>query len=181
MPARTRRSVLSTLAAGAAVATAGVAAAAPSAAAGPGLRLVVSGSGLRRLDAGPASVPSAVGRPVAAVVLPRAGDRCVVSGAVLLAGAVGTVGTFLADVVLLADHGRPPDLGAAVTYEQHLLTLPEGTIAGTGTTDRHGRGSFAVVGGTGAYSGARGTYVVEQHRLDLGGDGRAHFDISLDR
>ncbi len=183
MTGRTRRSVLTTAASGAAVAAAALGAAAPASAAnttGP-LLLSLAGAGLRRLDVRPATVPGAVPHPAPAA-LPRAGDRCLVTGTVTLTGAhAAAVGTFHADVVLLVDHGRNPDRGTAVTFEQHLLTLPEGTIAATGTLDRQGRGTLAVVGGTGVWAGARGTCTVEQHRLDLGGDGRANFHLSLDR
>lgn len=181
MPARSRRSVLSTVASGAALAAAAVGAGGPAATAASGSghrRISLVGRGLRRLDVRPATVPGPQGHAVAAVELPRAGDRCVVTAVVTTA--TGAAGTFHADVVALVDHGRSPELGAAMTYEQHLLTMPDGTIAGTGTTDRRGRGTYAVVGGTGTYAAARGTYRVELRRLDLGGDGHAHFDLALD-
>ena len=189
MTGRTRRSVLTTVASGAAVAAVAVGAAAPSSASASGTgprTLSLTGTGLRRLDARPATVPGTVAHP-AASTLPRAGDRCLVTGTVTPSGAhaaagpAAAAGTFYADVVVLVDHGRAPEHGAAATYEQHLLTLPEGTIVATGTLDRLGRGTLAVVGGTGAWAGARGTCTVEQHRLDLGGDGRALFHLSLDR
>ena len=44
------------------------------------------------------------------------------------------------------------------TLELHTFRLPGGTIVGTGTGNA-GDGEFAVVGGTGRWLGARGSYV----------------------
>jgi len=42
-----------------------------------------------------------------------------------------------------------------------------------------GESLFAIVGGTGRYAGARGSYVASQHLRELGGDGTAHFVLNL--
>jgi hypothetical protein len=56
--------------------------------------------------------------------------------------------------------------------EQHTFRLQDGTILGSGTADG-ADGAFAVVGGTGRYAGASGTYEVVVR------DGAATFTFSL--
>jgi hypothetical protein len=63
--------------------------------------------------------------------------------------------------------------------EFHTFSLPEGTIAGMGVAGA-GASAFTVVGGTGRYAGARGTYVGEQSPLEAGGDGSATFTFRLE-
>lgn len=62
--------------------------------------------------------------------------------------------------------------------ELHTFTLDGGTIMGMGSS-LPGESVFAIVGGTGTYAGARGSYVARQHLRELGGDGTAHFVIDL--
>jgi hypothetical protein len=62
--------------------------------------------------------------------------------------------------------------------EQHTFELADGTIVGMGVCT-WGASSFAVVGGTGAYSGVRGTYTAVQSPVELGGDGSAEFVFRL--
>ena len=38
-----------------------------------------------------------------------------------------------------------------------------------------GEGTYAVIGGTGRFAGARGTYVARQGHREVGGDGEADF------
>ena len=45
--------------------------------------------------------------------------------------------------------------------ELHTFELAEGTIVGSGTAGL-GEGTFAVLGGTGRYAGARGTYRISR-------------------
>lgn len=108
----------------------------------------------------------------------RAGERSVVTATVTTSG--GVTGTLHSDVVRLHDRGQTPHGGTASTLEQHLFTLPGGTLVGSGTVDLQGRGTFAVIGGTGRYAGCRGSYVAHQQRVDLGGDGSARYEIVLD-
>jgi hypothetical protein len=67
------------------------------------------------------------------------------------------------------------------SLEQHTFILPEGTLFGTGVSvsDMDGEGQFAVVGGTGRYHGARGSYVARQSHVDFGGNGAATFTFTL--
>jgi hypothetical protein len=67
------------------------------------------------------------------------------------------------------------------SIEQHTFILPEGTILGSGVTPSglDSEGQFAVVGGTGRYHGARGSYVARQDHIDFGGNGTATFTFTL--
>ena len=64
--------------------------------------------------------------------------------------------------------------------ESHAFRLPDGTIHGMGTAD--GADSvFAIVGGTGRYVGARGSYTARHMPIELGGDGSAAFTMTFTR
>ena len=67
------------------------------------------------------------------------------------------------------------------SIEQHTFILPEGTIFGSGvaTSGMESEGQFAIVGGTGRYLGARGSYNARQSHADFGGDGTATFTLTL--
>ena len=62
--------------------------------------------------------------------------------------------------------------------ELHTFKLRDGTIIGSGTSGAL-EGEFAILGGTGRYAGARGTYVARHNRRELGGDGTAEFRFQL--
>jgi hypothetical protein len=68
--------------------------------------------------------------------------------------------------------------GADGSVELHTFKLDDGTILGMGSV-LPGESLFSIVGGTGRYAGARGTYVATQRLRELGGDGTAHFVIDL--
>lgn len=63
-------------------------------------------------------------------------------------------------------------------FEIHTLTLAGGTIVGVGMGGG-GERSYAIVGGTGRYTGARGSYVARQDIYGLGGDGKAELLLTL--
>lgn len=68
--------------------------------------------------------------------------------------------------------------GSGGQFVLHSFDLGDGTLLGMGSgslTD----GAFAVVGGTGRYAGARGSYTARQSPRDLGGDGSATFTFAL--
>jgi hypothetical protein len=67
------------------------------------------------------------------------------------------------------------------SLEQHTFILPEGTIFGTGVTTSglESEGQFAIVGGTGRYHAARGSYVARQSHVDFGGNGTATFTFTI--
>jgi hypothetical protein len=59
--------------------------------------------------------------------------------------------------------------------ELHTFELDEGSLVGTGTVGL-GEGSFAILGGTGRFAGARGTYLV---RRPPAGAGTADLELLL--
>jgi hypothetical protein len=69
-----------------------------------------------------------------------------------------------------------PTLGPGL--ELHTFDLDDGTILGVGPGGIHDK-PFAIVGGTGRYAGASGTYVAKQSPRELGGDGTAEFTLTL--
>jgi hypothetical protein len=50
-----------------------------------------------------------------------------------------------------------------------------------GSVGRDGESVFAIVGGTGRYLGARGSYVARRLPVELGGDGSAAFTMTFSR
>lgn len=72
-----------------------------------------------------------------------------------------------------------PFAAAASSLEIHTFALKAGTIHGLGAVTRGAEGHFVVLGGTGRYTGARGSYVARQHVRELGGDGGAEFHLTL--
>lgn len=64
------------------------------------------------------------------------------------------------------------------SMEVHTLSLTGGTIVGVGGGGGTER-TFAIVGGTGKYAGARGTYLARQNTYGLGGDGKAELLLTL--
>lgn len=79
---------------------------------------------------------------------------------------------------LAFDTGLGRRAGADASVELHTFALDGGTILGMGSS-LPGESVFAIVGGTGRYAGARGSYVATQRLRELGGDGTAHFVIDL--
>ncbi len=103
---------------------------------------------------------------------PRAGDRTVLSGE--LVDADGTsLGRFLG-IVTTFDATTP-----ASAVESHTFQLADGTLHGMGSSAPAGESMFAIVGGTGRYHGARGSYVARQTPVELGGDGSAAFTMTF--
>ena len=64
------------------------------------------------------------------------------------------------------------------SLEIHTLVLAEGSIVAMGAGGGVER-SFAIVGGTGKYTGARGSYTANQDTYGLGGSGTAAFKLKL--
>ena len=108
--------------------------------------------------------------------LPVRGDRIATYGA--LHDANGKkVGEFYSTGFVLQNPLGSGPFGAA-NLEVHTFNLREGTIAGIGSAQPRGS-AFAIVGGTGRYSGATGSYVARQRPLEMGGDGTAKFTLTL--
>jgi hypothetical protein len=109
--------------------------------------------------------------------LPARGDRLSVFGELSLKPGGKKMGEFYSAYF---SHLSPFGAGshAAAGIEVHTFNLDEGTILGQGSHWGE-EGTYAVVGGTGRYSGARGSYVARQRPIELGGDGTAHFVFTL--
>jgi len=110
--------------------------------------------------------------------VPAKGDRLVASGDLHSTPDGDKVGEFHAAVFSLAAPGQIGPVGAG-SLELHTIVLPEGSIIGTGTAspDPDRDDAFAIVGGTGRFAGARGTYVARQGYRELGGDGTAELTL----
>jgi hypothetical protein len=72
--------------------------------------------------------------------------------------------------------------GESAGSELHTFSFPNGTILGMGAApaDPEAENAFAIVGGTGRYSGASGSYLLRQSPMELGGDGTAEVTMRLD-
>lgn len=109
--------------------------------------------------------------------IPKRGDHVSVTGAVAVAGS-RDAGRFFASVQHLdnpAGHGPY----ALVQLETHTFQLPGGTLIGVGTMIPGQESSYAIVGGTGDYLGASGSYTGRQSPFEIGGDGTAQFTLTL--
>lgn len=78
----------------------------------------------------------------------------------------------------LALQATPGHVRADASVEVHTFVLRDGTIVGMGTSVL-GRAVFAVVGGTGKYAGANGSYQATQRLREHGGNGTAEFILTL--
>ena len=110
--------------------------------------------------------------------LPRTGQRMLTTGELLDGPDGAKVGEFFGTYFSLNSGDR---FGPLASIEHHTLKLPGGSIMGTGTTGDglESEDEFAIIGGTGRYLGARGSYVARQSHYELGGDGTAVFTITL--
>jgi hypothetical protein len=88
------------------------------------------------------------------------------------------VGGFFAAYFSIPEAGSG---GRFASMEQHTFNLRDGSIIGAGTTQPglDSEDEFAIVGGTGRYAGARGTYSVRQSHQEFGGDGTALITFKL--
>lgn len=112
-------------------------------------------------------------------VKPNRGDR--VSSYGELRGTDGErVGDFFGNIVSLRSPFAGGPLGNA-SLEIHSFVLKDGSLFGLGNSIPNGEESdtYAIVGGTGRYAGARGVYVARQGLRGLGGDGSAEFTFHL--
>jgi hypothetical protein len=113
--------------------------------------------------------------------LPPAGVRMLARGEIMDKPSNGRkIGDFFATYYRLntpgkVAHHKPGSL------ELHTFIFPDGTIVGSGvaTAASDSEGQFAIIGGTGRYLGARGSYVARQSYSDLGGDGTATLTLTL--
>jgi hypothetical protein len=117
-------------------------------------------------------------REIVRGALPTGGDRMLAYGDLYEPDEGPRVGQFFATYFSLH---QPGVFGVLTSLEQHTFNLPDGAIMGSGTT-KPGLASedeFAILGGTGRYAGARGTYVVRQSHREFGGDGTAAITFQI--
>ncbi len=108
--------------------------------------------------------------------IPGKGERYSVYGELHAPGG-GKVGEFFSTNVGVDSPFQITGEGVGA-FEIHTLSLAEGTIVGVGIGG--GREStYAIVGGTGKYTGARGSYLARQDTYGLGGDGKAELLLTL--
>jgi hypothetical protein len=146
-------------------------------------------SAARRPATARASVPYAKGRELRlygrnfhlhapsrlAGQLPAKGDRHSAYGELLDRPKGKVIGDFTAAHLT----HESPFAEVASSLEIHTFALKEGTIHGLGLTSRGADGHFVILGGTGIYSGIKGSYVAHQRSRELGGNGTAEFHLSL--
>jgi len=109
---------------------------------------------------------------------PVAGGRTALSGE-LVDPSGASLGRFLGTST--AFDVDPGDRSGAVSMESHTFQLADGTIHGMGTVQPGSDTVFAIVGGTGRYLGARGSYLARHMPIELGGDGSAAFTMTFSR
>ena len=106
---------------------------------------------------------------------PTEGERISVRGELVDGERGERVGEFFAAGFAIGG-GFHPAHGERL--ELHTFKLHDGTIIGSGTAGQL-EGAFAILGGTGRFAGARGTYVARQRHHDFGGDGSAEFVLTF--
>lgn len=121
--------------------------------------LALSGRGWRMTGAG-----HRTGR------LPGDGERGAVSGELTDPATGVAVGTFRSACF----HGGRD----VADLELHTFDLGDGMLVGMGSSQA-GEGTFAIIGGTGRFAGARGAYVARQGHREVGGDGGAEFAFTI--
>jgi hypothetical protein len=110
---------------------------------------------------------------------PAAGERILVTAELFDATGETAVGHLYGEYVALGNSRS--GAGSPASLETHTFAFADGTLIGRGaaTRDLTTLDSFAIVGGTGRYAGATGTYTARQGPLELGGDGTAEYQIDL--
>ncbi len=176
-PNAARRTILKRGAVGAA-SLAAVAVTAGAVDAGAKRATTEPGSNPRR--AGDTTVMRLLGRgwhvDTAKASIPGKGDRYAVYGELHEPGG-DKVGEFFSTNIGVDSPFQITGEGTGA-FEIHTLTLPGGTIVGVGIGGGAER-SYAIVGGTGKYAGARGSYLARQDTHGLGGDGKAELLLTL--
>jgi len=108
---------------------------------------------------------------------PAQGDRLTMFGELLDESGERKVGEFYAACFCTGSpFGASPV--AAANVEMHTLNMVDGSIVAMGSATA-GDNVYAIVGGTGRYAGASGSYVARQRPIELGGDGTAEFVVTL--
>ena len=103
------------------------------------------------------------------------GERATVYGTLVAEPGGASVGEFQA-ASFFGD--SPFSASEAASLEQHVFHIAGDAIFGIGSASDSG-GVFAVVGGSGRFAGARGSYTAQQSAHETGGDGTARFEFTL--
>jgi hypothetical protein len=69
--------------------------------------------------------------------------------------------------------------GAAAGAELQTFNLPDGMLLGMGIPSRDEPATYAVIGGTGKFGGATGSYLTDQRSEHQGGDGTALWQFNF--
>lgn len=106
---------------------------------------------------------------------PAKGERTSAYGELLDRPGGKVVGHFTAAHITLDS----PFAAALSNLEIHTFHLGDGTIHGLGSATPGQAGQFVIVGGTGRFTGASGSYLADQRHREVGGDGTADFQLKL--
>jgi len=109
--------------------------------------------------------------------VPSKGDSYSVYGELLTSPEGDKCGEFYAACLAIDSPFQVTGEGLG-SLEIHTLVLAGGSIVAMGAGGCVER-SFAIVGGTGKYTGARGSYTANQDTYGLGGSGTAAFKLKL--
>lgn len=109
--------------------------------------------------------------------VPSKGDSYSVYGELLTAPDGGKCGEFYAACLAIDSPFQVTGAGLG-SLEIHTLVLVEGSIVAMGAGTGAER-TFAIVGGTGKFTGARGSYTANQDTYGLGGRGTAALKLRL--
>jgi len=109
--------------------------------------------------------------------VPSKGDSYSVYGELLTSPEGGKCGEFYAACLAIDSPFQVTGVGIG-SLEIHTLVLTEGSIVAMGAGGGTER-TFAIVGGTGKYAGARGSYTASQDTYGLGGRGTAALKLRL--
>ena len=109
--------------------------------------------------------------------LPAPGSRGAAYGELLDRPDGSKVGEFYSASFWLGSPFGESDV-SALALEMHTFRFSDGTLIGMGS--HNGPDSvYAIVGGTGRYHAATGSYLASQRPSGLGGDGSADFTFSI--
>jgi hypothetical protein len=106
--------------------------------------------------------------------LPQKGDRLTAYAELADRPGGPPVGDFTASHLALDSPFAGPS-----SLEIHTFNLADGTIHGLGSAARGADGQFVILGGTGRFAGATGSYVARRLPRELGGNGTAEFHLTI--
>ena len=106
------------------------------------------------------------------------GERALLSAELAIEGS-DVVGSLHGVYLVIGSPGMV-GVAAPTSIENHYFVFPNGTLVGTGTASLDDSpDDFVVVGGTGVFAGASGSYAAVQRPLGVGGDGTATYRFAI--